>query len=96
MTQLMTTPPTGSVAKLSFAKYDNTTDTSDSVDFVSAGNANTDNIFRWTGSPDYQWIYNLATAGNAQGTYSVKLTLYADNGTTVLASTLSQYFVLKN
>ena len=61
-----------------------------------AHNANTDSIFRWTGSPDYQFIYNLATAGNAQGTYGVQLTLYASNGTTILAQSLKQYFVLRN
>jgi hypothetical protein len=96
MTQVMTSPPAGSIAKLWFGKYDSSTDTSDAVDFVSAGNANTDSIFRWTGSPDYQFIYNLATAGNAQGTYGVQLTLYASNGTTVLAQSLKQYFVLRN
>jgi hypothetical protein len=93
---VMTSPPAGSIAKLWFGKYDSSTDTSDAVDFVSAGNANTDSIFRWTGSPDYQFIYNLATAGNAQGTYGVQLTLYASNGTTVLAQSLKQYFVLRN
>jgi hypothetical protein len=95
MTQLMTAPPAGSVAKLSFSKYDSTTETIDAVDFVSAGSANTDNIFRWTGSPDYQFIYTLATAGKAQGTYFVQMTLYAANGTTVLAVTAKQYFVLR-
>ncbi len=95
MTQLMTAPPAGSVAKLSFSKYDGTYDTSDAVDFVSAGSANTDNIFRWTGSPDYQFIYNLATAGKTQGTYFVQMTFYAANGTTVLAGTAKQYFVLR-
>jgi hypothetical protein len=94
-TQLMMTPPAGSYAKLWFGKYDSTTDTSDSAEFVSAGSANTDGLFRWTGSPDYQYIYNLATAGNQQGTYGVQLTLYASDGT-VLAQSLKQYFVLRN
>ncbi len=96
MTQLMTAPPTGSVARLSFSKYDSTTDTNDTIEFISAGAANTDNIFRWTGSPDYQFIYNLATAGKTAGTYNVQMTVYAANGTTVLGATAKQYFVLKS
>jgi hypothetical protein len=95
MTQLMTSPPAGSVAKLTLFKYDSTTDTSDPADFVSAGTANTDSIFRWTGSSDFQYIYNLATTGKAQGTYYVVLTLYASDGTTVLAQSAKQFFVLK-
>ncbi len=95
LTQLVTTPPAGSSAQLSMEKYDSTTDSSDPVDVLPAGNANTDNLFRWTGSPDYQYIYNLGTTGKAAGTYRVKLTLYAGDGS-VLAVSAWQYFVLRS
>lgn len=62
---------------------------------LPSGNANTDNLFRWTGSPDYQYIYNLGTTGKAAGTYRVKLTLYAGDGS-VLAASAWQYLVLRS
>jgi hypothetical protein len=96
MTQLMTTPPAGSSARLSFERYDATTDSSDAVDILPSGNANTDNLFRWTGSPDYQYIYNLATTGKTAGTYRVRLTQLAVDGTTVLGQSACQYFVLRS
>jgi hypothetical protein len=96
MTQLMTTPPAGSSGRLSFERYDATTDSSDAVDILPSGNANTDNLFRWTGSPDYQYIYNLATTGKSAGTYRVRLTLFAADGTTVLGQSAWQYFVLRS
>jgi hypothetical protein len=96
MTQLMTTPPAGSSARLAFEKYDATTDSSDAAEILPSGNANTDNLFRWTGSPDYQYIYNLATAGKTAGTYRVRLTLFAADGTTVLGQSAWQYFVLRS
>lgn len=96
MTQLMTTPPAGSSARLSFERYDATTDSSDAVDILPSGNANTDNLFRWTGSPDYQYICNLATTGKTAGTYRVRLTQLAADGTTVLGQSAWQYFVLRS
>ena len=96
-TKLMTAPPVGSVAKITFVKHDNSTDSNDPVaDLISAGSANTDNLYRWTGSPDYQYIYNLSTTGKAAGTYGVSITLYAADGTTVLAQSSTQYFVLRS
>jgi hypothetical protein len=94
-TKLMTTPPTGSVAKLTFVKHDNTTDSNDTTADLITGSANTDNLYRWTGSPDYQYIYNLSTSGKTAGTYGVYITLYAADGTTVLAQSATQYFVLR-
>jgi hypothetical protein len=93
-TMLMTTPPTGSVAKLTFGKADGTTDSSDAPDLITVP-ADSGLVFRWTGSPDYQYIYNLPTAGQTSGTYWVRLTLYAANSTTVLAQSPQQYFVLR-
>jgi hypothetical protein len=95
-TKLMTTPPAGSVARITFGKYDSTTDSVDPVaELISAGAANTDNLYRWTGSPDYQYIYNLSTTGKAAGTYGVTLTLFAADGT-ILAKSATQYFVLRS
>jgi hypothetical protein len=94
-TKLMTSPPAGSVAKITFLKQDNTTDSNDAAEVLPSSNANTDNIYRWTGSPDYQYIYNLGTTGQKAGTYSVQLTLYASDGTTVLAQSAKYYFVLR-
>jgi len=91
----MTTPPAGSVAKLSFGKADTTTNSSDTATLITSP-ADTGNAFRWTGSPDYQYIYNLPTAGQTAGTYYVRLTLYASDGTTVLAQSAKQYFVLRS
>jgi hypothetical protein len=93
-TQLITDPPAGSVAKLTMVKYNSDTTTSDVADLVSAGSANTDNLFRWSGSPDYQYIYNLGTTGRVAGTYGVQLTLAAADGS-VLARSQMQYFVLR-
>jgi hypothetical protein len=95
MTQLMTTPPAGSTARIVFEKYDSSTDTIDQTDLVT-GNANTDNIYRWTGATDFQYIYNLSTTGRQAGTYRVNLTLYASDNTTILAQSAWQYFVLRN
>jgi hypothetical protein len=94
-TTLMTTPPAGSVARISFGKADSTTNSSDTATLITSP-ADTGNAFRWTGSPDYQYIYNLATAGQTAGTYFVRLTLYASDGTTVLAQSAKQYFVLRS
>jgi hypothetical protein len=94
MTQLRTSPPAGGYAKLYLGKYDSSTDSTDSAELVSAGNANVDGFFRWTGSPDYQYIYNLGTSGKAAGTYAVQLTLYAADGSQ-LAQSAKQYFVLR-
>jgi hypothetical protein len=93
-TQLMMTPPTGSYARLSLFKWSGSISTLDAVDFVSAGSANTDGLFRWTGSPDYQYVYNLATSGKSPGTYYVYITLYAQDGS-VLSMSLPQFFVLR-
>jgi hypothetical protein len=94
-TTLMTAPPTGSVARLTFGKADATTNSSDTATLITSP-ADAGNAFRWTGSPDYQYIYNLATAGLTAGTYYVRLTLYASDGTTVLAQSAKQYLVLRS
>jgi len=94
-TTLMTSPPAGSVAKLSFGKADSTTNSTDSAALIISP-ADSGLAFRWTGASDYQYIYNLATAGQTAGTYYVRLTLYASNGTTVLAQSAKQYFVLRS
>jgi hypothetical protein len=78
----MTTPPAGSVAKLTFAKN-------------GSGNPLIE-VFRWTGSPDYQYLYNLQTTGLGAGTYYVTITLFASDGTTVLAQSPKQYFLLRS
>src|SRR5919112_2165915 len=93
-TQLMTSPPAGSVAKLTFFKQDNDTTTTDLTDTLTGLTPNTDNIFRWSAT-DSQYIYNLGTTGKSAGTYGVQLTLYASNGTTVLAQSAKNYFVLR-
>ncbi|MDX6503869.1 MAG: large repetitive protein, partial [Gaiellaceae bacterium] len=92
-TVLMTAPPAGSVAKLSFGRADTTTDSSDTATLITLA-ADSGGTFRWTGSPDYQYIYNLPTAGQTGGTYFVRITLYASDGT-VLAQSPQQYFVLR-
>jgi hypothetical protein len=93
-TQQMTNPPAGSYAKITFGKQDSSIDTTDLTDTLS-GNANTDGMFRWTGSPDYQYIYNLSTTGKTAGTYYVQLTLFAADGTQ-LGQSAKQYFVLRS
>jgi hypothetical protein len=94
-TMLMTAPPAGTAAKLTFGKADSTTNSTDTGTFITVS-ADSGNTFRWTGSPDYQYIYNLPTAGQTAGTYYVRLTLYAANGTTVLAQSPKQFFVLRS
>jgi hypothetical protein len=95
-TQLMTSPPAGSVAKLTLFKQDNDTTTSDLTDTLTGLTPNTDNIFRWSAT-DSQYVYNLGTSTkNTAGTYGVQLTLYASNGTTVLAQSAKYYFVLRS
>jgi hypothetical protein len=78
-TTLMTTPPAGSVAKLSFGKTDPTLT----------------GTFLWTGVFDHEYLYLLPTFGQAPGTYYVRLTLFAADRTTVLAQSPKQYFVLR-
>jgi hypothetical protein len=91
----MTAPPAGAVAKLTFGKADSTTDSTDAAALISLA-ADSGYVFRWTGSPDYQYIYNLPTAGQLAGTYYVRITLFASDGTTVLAQSAKQYFVLRS
>jgi hypothetical protein len=93
-TTLMTSPPAGSVARITFGKSDSSTDSADTATLITA-TADTGNVFRWTGASDYQYIYNLPTAGRLAGTYYVTLTLYAADGATVLARSARQYFVLR-
>jgi hypothetical protein len=94
-TTVLTTPPAGSVAKLTFAKADSTTDSSDPGTLITLP-ADSGDIFRWTGPTDYQYIYNLRTAGQTAGTFYVRITLYASDGATVLAQSPKQYFVLRS
>jgi hypothetical protein len=88
-TTLMTTPPAGSIAKLTFGKNGSSTP-------LVAASDSSGNVYRWTGSPDYQYIDNLDTTGRSAGTYYVTLTLFASDGTTVLAQSPKQYFVLRS
>jgi len=93
-TMLLTSPPAGSTAKITFAKSSGSTDSSDTATLLTA-TADSGGEFRWTGASDYQYVYNLRTASSAAGTYFVTLTLYASDGTTVLAKSARQYFVLR-
>ncbi|HEY6963040.1 MAG TPA: PxKF domain-containing protein, partial [Gaiellaceae bacterium] len=93
-TKLLTSPPAGSVARITFKKYDSSTDSTQPTTIVSA-TPDTGDAFRWTGATDYQYIYNLQTKGQTAGTYYVMLTLYASDGT-VLAQSKKQYFVLRS
>jgi hypothetical protein len=86
---LMTTPPAGSVARLTFGKNGSSTP-------LITASASSDNLFRWTGAPDYQYLYNLQTAGVGAGTYYVTLTLFASDGVTALAQSAKQYFLLRS
>jgi hypothetical protein len=90
----MTSPPAGSTAKIAFGKYSSGTASTDTGDLISS-TADSGNVFRWTGSPDYQYIYNLPTAGLTAGTYWVSITLYSSAGT-VLAQSTKQYFILRS
>jgi hypothetical protein len=94
-TTLMTTPPAGSIARLVVTKHDATTDSIIATELVTAP-ADTGNQFRWTGAPDYQYVYNMATSSLTAGTYGCQITLYAADGTTVLGQSLPQYFVLRS
>lgn len=94
MTQLVTTPPAGNYAKITVFKYNSGTAAPDSTDVVSAGSANTDGLFRWTGAPDHQYIYNLGTANRTEGTFAVQLTLFGADGATLAQSQL-YYFILR-
>jgi CSLREA domain-containing protein len=94
-TQLMTSPPVGSIALLTVAKHDATTDSIDQTLLVTAP-ADSGNQFRWTGASDYQYIFNMATSKLAAGTYYCQITLYAANGTTVLGLSVRHYFVLRS
>jgi uncharacterized protein YjbI with pentapeptide repeats len=93
-TTLMTTPPAGSTALLTVVKYSGNTGSSDLTDLVT-GSADTGNLFRWTGSPAYQYVYNMATTKLTAGRYYCQITLKASDGT-VLAQSVPQYFVLRS
>ncbi|HET8752328.1 MAG TPA: choice-of-anchor Q domain-containing protein [Gaiellaceae bacterium] len=93
-TTLMTTPPTGSTAFLTVAKYSSSTTSTDQTDLIT-GSADTDNQFRWTGATAYQYVYNMGTSKLSTGRYYCQLTLKASDGT-VLAQSAPQYFVLRS
>jgi hypothetical protein len=93
-TSVMTTPPAGAVAKIAVKKLDSSVDSTDVTELLIAP-ADSGDTFRWTGSPDYQYVFNASTSGLTAGTYLAQLTLYASNGTTILAQSAKQYFVLR-
>jgi hypothetical protein len=90
-TTLMTTPPAGSTAFLTVAKYNGSTASTDQTDLVT-GSADTGNQFRWSGG---QYIYNMATSQLTPGTYYCTITLKASDGT-ILGQSVPQYFVLRS
>ncbi|HEU5362396.1 MAG TPA: hypothetical protein VFU56_03595, partial [Gaiellaceae bacterium] len=94
-TKLMTTPPAGSTAKLTLVKVGSSTDSSSTEVVISATASDSGGVFRWTGSPDYQYVYNQKTKGLTQGTYYVTITVVGADGST-LATSDKQYFVLKS
>ncbi len=91
---LMTTPPAGSIAYVTVAKYSSSTSSSDQTDLVT-GSADTGTQFRWTGSLAYQYVFNMATSKLTPGTYYCLITLKAADGT-VLGLSAKQYFVLRS
>ena len=93
-TLLMKTPPAGSSATLTVGKYDSTTNSTDVTSLIT-GDADSGDLFRWTGASDYQYIFNLKTTGRTAGTYWVTITLSAADGT-VLAQSPRQYFILRS
>jgi hypothetical protein len=93
-TQPVTAPDTGATARLTTGKADASTDSLSDV-VISPGAANTDNLFRWSGAPDNQYIYNLATQGKTPGTYWVQMTIYASDGS-IETQSAKQYFVLRS
>jgi hypothetical protein len=93
-TALLTAPPAGTTASLTVTKYDSGTDSDVDATLVT-GSADTGNVFRWLGSPDYQYVYNMATKQLTPGTYSCQITLKAADGTT-LGQSAKQYFVLRS
>jgi hypothetical protein len=90
-TTLLTTPPAGSTAFLTVAKYSTSTTSTDQTDLVT-GAADSGNQFRW--SPN-QYIYNMATSQLTAGTYWCQITLKAADGT-ILGQSAKQYFVLRS
>jgi CSLREA domain-containing protein len=90
-TTLMTTPPAGSTAFLTVAKYNGSTASTDQTDLVT-GAADTGNQFRWSGG---QYIYNMATSQLTAGTYYCVITLKASDGT-ILGQSVPQYFILRS
>jgi CSLREA domain-containing protein len=90
-TTLMTTPPAGSIAYLTVAKLNTSTNSTDQTDLVTSA-ADTGNQFRWSGG---QYVYNMATSQLTPGTYYCQITLKAAEGT-VLGQSLKQYFVLRS
>lgn len=85
--------PSGSYAKLTLGRVNGAVGTDDLAEIVP-GQAYSGWNFRWTDSPDYQYIYGLGTNGRTMGTYAAKLTLY-DSGNAVLAESDTYYFILK-
>jgi hypothetical protein len=90
-TTLMTTPPAGSTAFLTVAKYNTNTTSTDQTDLVT-GAADTGNQFRWSTN---QYIYNMATSQLTPGEYYCVITLKAADGT-VLGTSAKQYFILRS
>jgi CSLREA domain-containing protein len=93
-TTLLTTPPAGSTAFLTVAKYNGSTTSTDQTALVT-GSADTGNQFRWTGATAYQYVYNMATSQLTPGTYDCTITLKAADGT-ILGQSVPQYFVLRS
>jgi len=94
-TKLMTTPPAGSTAKLTLVRAGSSTDSSSTEVVISSAVTDSGGVFRWTGSPDYQYVYNQKTKGFSQGRYYVTITVVGADGSTLAVSD-RQYFVLKS
>jgi hypothetical protein len=92
-TTLMTTPPAGSVAKLTLDKVSTSTVSTGDPTLVTEATSDSGGIFRFASG---QYQYNLKTKGYAAGKYAVTITVYAADGTTVLAASAKQYFILRS
>ena len=92
-TTLLTTPPAGSVAKLTLDRVSSATASTDDATLVTETTSDSGGIFRFSSG---QYQYNLKTKGYSAGKYAVTITVYAADGTTVLAASAKQYFILRS
>jgi hypothetical protein len=89
----MTTPPAGSIARLAVVKADSSTDSSTGTVIVDSTAADSGNVFGFDGGV---YHYNLKSKGLTAGTYYATITVSVADGTTVLAQSAKQYFVLRS